>query len=117
MKCFCCGKKAIVIANTCSPTSSSGMTTPRPWCAFCFVSIQGATNVFEWLIPIEQAKFDVEMAIKYWIMRTHFFAEHKLTGDEKEGFYDHLAAYPEEEPVDVVCLDCGVYASDLLKEK
>ena len=64
MKCFCCGQKAIAIANTCSPTSASGMTSPKSWCVYCLLSIRGV-NILEWLIPIKEVKKALEDTIKY----------------------------------------------------
>jgi len=64
-KCFCCGNKAVVVANTCSPTSASGMTPPRPWCAYCLLSMRGGVNIFEWRVPIGEARKALEDAMTF----------------------------------------------------
>ena len=68
MKCFCCSQKAIAIANTCSPTSASGMTSPRPWCAYCLLSIRGGVNISSWLISTKEVKKALENAVKRALM-------------------------------------------------
>lgn len=64
-KCFCCSQKAIAVANTCSPTSASGMTSPKPWCAYCLLSMRGGVNILEWRIPPDEAKKAIEGAIAF----------------------------------------------------
>ena len=40
IKCFWCSNKAIHTGYTCSPTSASGMTTPKPYCADCSIQVK-----------------------------------------------------------------------------
>ena len=64
-KCFCCSREAIAVGNTCSPTSASGMTPPRPWCAYCLLSIRGGVNILEWRVSKQDAKETIEDAIAF----------------------------------------------------
>lgn len=64
-KCFSCSRKAVGVVNSCSPTSTSGMTEPRPRCAYCLLSIRGGVNVLKWLVPLEEVKEELEKAIEY----------------------------------------------------
>jgi len=45
MKCFSCSNEAVAMVNTCSPTSASGLTEPRPRCEECLVNMLGANVV------------------------------------------------------------------------
>jgi hypothetical protein len=54
-KCFYCSNDAIAICNSCSPTSSTGLTKPKPLCADCIANGRGI-NILHWLIPEDEAK-------------------------------------------------------------
>ena len=56
MKCFSCSNEAIAIVNSCSPTSASGMTPPRPRCADCIVHMLPPVNLLSLLVSKEEAK-------------------------------------------------------------
>lgn len=64
-KCFSCSRKAVAVVNTCSPTSASGMTPFRPRCTFCLLSILGGVNIREWRITTDEAKKELNDAIKH----------------------------------------------------
>jgi len=57
-KCFSCSNEAVAIVNSCSPTSSTGLTEPRPRCEECLANMIGA-NVLELLVSPEE--FDERM--------------------------------------------------------
>jgi len=59
-KCFYCTKEAIAICDSCSPTSSTGLTPEKPLCEDCIVSSIGI-NIKRFLIP----KFEAEKRINY----------------------------------------------------
>jgi len=48
-KCFSCSNEAAAIVNTCSPTSASGMTEPRPRCEVCIANMHGV-NITQMLV-------------------------------------------------------------------
>lgn len=59
-KCFHCGKDAIAICDSCSPTSPTGLTPERPFCEECIVSTP-SINIVKWLV----ARHEGENKIKY----------------------------------------------------
>ena len=59
-KCFYCTKEAIAICDSCSPTSSTGLTPEKPLCEDCIVSSIGI-NIKRFLIP----KFEAEKRSAY----------------------------------------------------
>ena len=62
-KCFCCGKDAIAICDSCSPTSVTGLTPERPFCADCIASISGV-NIIKWLVPKTEGENEIEYALR-----------------------------------------------------
>jgi len=62
-KCFYCSNDAIAICNSCSPTSSTGLTKPKPLCADCIVNGIGI-NILHWLIPEDEAEKLIQNAIE-----------------------------------------------------
>lgn len=54
-KCFYCSNKAIAICDSCSPTSPTGLTKPKPLCADCIANGIGI-NILKFLIPEDEAE-------------------------------------------------------------
>jgi len=62
-KCFYCSKIAIAICDSCSPTSSTGLTPERPFCEDCIASILGI-NIVKWLVPRHEGENEIEYALR-----------------------------------------------------
>ena len=72
VKCFSCSNEAVVIVNSCSPTSSTGLTEPRPRCEECLANMVGA-NVLELLVLPEEFDKRMKALVKneqgYWVKK------------------------------------------------
>ena len=62
-KCFSCSNEAVAIVNSCSPTSSTGMTDPRPRCEECLANMMGA-NVLELLVSPKEFDEGMKALVK-----------------------------------------------------
>jgi len=62
-KCFHCSNDAVAICNSCSPTSATGLTKPKPLCADCIISGIGI-NILLWLVPENEAQKAIQDAIE-----------------------------------------------------
>jgi hypothetical protein len=62
-KCFYCSKDAIAICDSCSPTSSTGLTSEKPLCEDGIASILGI-NIVRWLLPKHEAVSKIEYAVR-----------------------------------------------------
>jgi len=63
VKCFSCSNEAVAIVNSCSPTSSTGLTKPRPRCEECLANMVGA-NVLELLVSEEELDRRMKALVK-----------------------------------------------------
>jgi len=72
VKCFSCSNEAVAIVNSCSPTSSTGLTEPRPRCEECLANMVGA-NVLELLVLPEEFDKRMKALVKneqgYWVKK------------------------------------------------
>ena len=64
VKCFSCSNEAVAIVNTCSPTSDTGMTEPRPRCEACIANMKGV-NILSLLIPTEEFSRKMDRLVKW----------------------------------------------------
>lgn len=62
-KCFYCSNDAIAICNSCSPTSSTGLTPEKPLCEDCIVNGIGI-NIVKWLMPRHEGESKIEYAFR-----------------------------------------------------
>jgi len=71
-KCFGCSNEAVAIINSCSPTSSTGLTEPRPRCEECLANMVGA-NVLELLVSPKEFDERMKALVKnkhgYWVKK------------------------------------------------
>jgi len=72
VKCFSCSNEAVAIVNCCSPTSSTGLTEPRPRCEECLANIIGA-NVLRLLVSSKEFDKRMKALVKneygYWVKK------------------------------------------------
>jgi len=69
-KCFFCGKDAIAICDSCSPTCSTRLTPEKPLCEDCIVN-GVAINIIRLLIPRHDAMEKIREAQKRKKERNH----------------------------------------------
>lgn len=62
-KCFYCSNDAIAICDSCSPTSSTGLTPEKPLCEDCIVNGIGI-NIVRFLIPEHEAESKIQYAAR-----------------------------------------------------
>jgi hypothetical protein len=71
-KCFSCSNEAVAIVNSCSVTSSTGVTEPKPRCEECLANMRGA-NVLELLVSPKEFDERIKALVKneqgYWVKK------------------------------------------------